>query len=106
MQFVLLKDIDVMGMTHVAGTRRTIDSTDKVHDDVIQWCCGHGQYHTLKINEDVKIINTLDVIVDVLNWENIKGALTYFQKESGLLLDVNKLNFSYTINGYLLTYDV
>jgi hypothetical protein len=106
MRFILLKDVEVMGVVHKVGTRRTIDSTDKVHNGIIEWCYGHGQYCPLKINEDVKIIDTLDVVVDVLNWENIKGALTYFQKESGLLLDINKLNFSYTINGYLFTYDV
>jgi hypothetical protein len=106
MRFILLKDINVMGCIHKAGEAYIIDSTDRLHDDIIEWYVGHGQYWPLKLGEDVSVMSTLDVVTKVLNEQTIKGALSYFQKESASLLDVNRLNIENTVNGYLLTYTI
>jgi hypothetical protein len=53
MQFKLLHDFDV----HSAGEIIEFDkSSDKKHDDVIEWCFGHGAYFILKIGTDIEII--------------------------------------------------
>ncbi len=78
MKFKLLKDVKIVGVQHKAGQIFEVDpKTDRIKNNVLHWCFGHGTDWDFVLNKDIIILPESKKSDDLL--EALKNLLAAFR---------------------------